>query len=363
MEVGSLRLQAFAAASVIRTTNNNYFGDTKDGFDSGFSEIGVNAMWHPHERVRLSGQALHRRAGKTDEEGLRLDYAQIDVSVYQDANSRVGVKFGLPKLPYGLYNETRDVPFTRPGILLPQSIYFDNLRGFVLAAPGAYLHGSILGEYGSLEFNLGVVRPNFDSESFENNFLKPFGVVGSLRGENSTVASLRWDTPTDTTLALYRVELDSRYRPGVNDILTVPGRLQLKGWLASIQQRIDTLTLTAELAMPEVTRSEFNNAFIDGTVEGRSWYAQAEWRFLPAWEAMLRVDRQLSDVEDQKTEFRRARDLTLGLRWDVSPSVMLRAEWHHVDGTAWLPPADNPGPPDANEPEWNMFLFQFAYRY
>lgn len=359
-----LRVQAFAAASVIGTTNNNFFGDTRDDVDTRFSELGVNAIWQPHERLRVSGQALHRRAGESDEEGLRLDYAQIDWTFYQGEQNRFGLKFGKPKLPYGLYNETRDVPFTRPGILLPQSIYYDSIRDFVLAAPGAYLHGTGISEYGAFEVNLGVVRPNFDTQSFKRNFFR--NVPGTLDGRDSFVASVRWDAPTDTTLALYRVDLNSHYSPAPIDPFG-PGDLSLSSWLLSAQQRIDTLTLTAELALPQLRRKGFNSVFvpnIDGTIDGQSWYAQAEWRFHPAWEAMLRFDQQYSDTAQRDNSTKRARDLTAGLRWDVAPNFMLRAEYHHIDGTGWLPAADNVRPPGATpESRWNMWLLQAAYRF
>jgi hypothetical protein len=41
---------------------------------------------------------------------------------------------------------------------------------------------------------------------------------------------------------------------------------------------------------------------------------------------------------------------------------MLRAEYHNVNGTGWLPGPDNPvfG---SREQRWNMWLFQAAYRF
>ena len=57
-----------------------------------------------------------------------------------------------------------------------------------------------------------------------------------------------------------------------------------------------------------------------------------------------------------------ARDTTLGLRWDTTPNLMLRAEFHHVDGTGWLPGPDNPVF-FSREQRWNMWLLQAAYRF
>lgn len=362
LDAGPLRLQAFAAISVIGTSDNNFFGETQDRLDPSFSEVGINALWQPHERVRASGQVLHRRAGQSDRDGLRLDYAQFDVDLVRNNDSRFGLKFGKPKLPYGLYNETRDVPFTRPGILLPQSIYFDSLRDFLIAAPGAYFHGTAVNQLGAFEMNVGVVKPNFASDSVKDNIFATNNIPGELKGGASTVASLRWDMPSETTLALYRVELDSRYRPAGPLDPIPPGELALRSWLFSAQQRIDTLTLTSELAQVDTVTRDFTPGF-NGTRTGRSWYVQSEWRFHPDWELMLRYDQQYLDVKQRDDSAKRARDLTMGLRWDASPNLMLRAEYHNVSGLGWLPQADNPGDPADQILEWEMLLLQLAWRY
>ena len=37
-----------------------------------------------------------------------------------------------------------------------------------------------------------------------------------------------------------------------------------------------------------------------------------------------------------------AKDITVGLRWNVTPEFMVRAEYHRVNGTGWLSTLDNP---------------------
>ena len=116
------QIQGFAAQGLIGSTNNHFFGDSRNGVSTEFTEAGLHGTWQALDAVRLSGQVLYRRAGESDQDGLRVDYAQADWQFYQTEVSQLGLKFGKVKLPYGLYNETRDVPFTRSGILLPQSV-------------------------------------------------------------------------------------------------------------------------------------------------------------------------------------------------------------------------------------------------
>jgi hypothetical protein len=261
------------------------------------------------------------------------------------------------------------VPATRAGILLPQSIYFDAIRDFVLAAPGAYLHGTTLGSYGAFEFNLGWVHPDYGSPLLRANVLQSASVAGQLHGGGALSASARWDPTPDTTLALSYVDLAADYRPAPTDFLQA-GSLEVSNLIASVQQRIDTVTLTAEFSAPRYRLKNFGVPDVARTSLGA--YAQGEWRFAPEWSAMLRYDVLVNDRRDSDgsqyhaltgqpayTQF--ARDLTLGLRWDIDSHWMLRGEVHHVDGTAWLPSADNTT--RSNGEHWNMWLVQGAYRF
>lgn len=364
-------IQGFAAQTLISSTNNNFFGESRDSISPEFTEIGLHGFWLPLDTLQLSGQILYRRAGESDQDGLRLDYAQADWRFFQNEFTQLGLKLGKVKIPYGLYNETRDVPFTRPSILLPQAIYLDSSRSVLIAAPGAIFHGSNVGEYGTFDFTLGWVQPDFDSESVEYVFLgnnRP----GKLQGKSGYNSSLRWDAPTDTTLMLTYIDADADYEPGSPDYLAA-GSISVRSTLASFQQRLDTLTLTAEYNETHNSRAGFGVAFPDTTNNPMAYYVQGEWRFHPEWELVLRNEvhyRDKYDKSGQKFHTATGRpahalfsdDWVVGLRWDATPNLMLRAEYHHVNGTSWLPGLDNPDV-FATEQRWNMGLLQAAYRF
>jgi hypothetical protein len=314
---------------------------------------------------------LYRRAGESDQEGLRLDYAQADWRFYQNDSTQLGLNLGKVKIPYGLYNETRDVPFTRPSILLPQAIYVDNSRSLLIAAPGAIFHGSNVSPYGTLDFTLGWAKPDFSSESVEYVFLGT-NRPGKLEGKPSFSTSLRWDAPTDTTLMLTYIDAKADYEPGAPDYLAA-GSIHYRNLLASIQQRFDTLTLTAEYGEPRSDRTGFGAALPDAAHTSIVYYLQGEWRFHPEWELVLRNEVNYRDELDKSGQkFHAATglpahilftdDWVVGLRWDATPNLMLRAEYHHVNGTSWLPGLDNPNI-FATEQRWNMGLLQAAYRF
>lgn len=57
-----------------------------------------------------------------------------------------------------------------------------------------------------------------------------------------------------------------------------------------------------------------------------------------------------------------AKDIAVGLRLNVTPSFILRAEYHRVNGTAWLSTLDNPNSL-ATSQYWNLFAVQASYRF
>ena len=80
------------------------------------------------------------------------------------------------------------------------------------------------------------------------------------------------------------------------------------------------------------------------------YYIQGTYRFSPAWEALIRYDVLYGDKNDKDgTKFaamdglrrpaysRFAKDLTVGLNWNINPQFSLRAEYHRVNGTGSLP--------------------------
>ena len=366
-----IQIQGFAAQTLINTTHNDFFGNSQNRISSEFTEAGLHGAWQAFDKLRVSGQLLYRRAGETDKDALRLDYAHADWRLHQTKDHQLGLRIGKVKIPYGLYNETRDVPFTRPGILLPQSVYFDNSRSLVIAAPGAFFYGGGVHDWGSTEWSVGAIRPDFNSSAVEYNFLGG-DLPGKLNGQHAFGARFRWDSPGDTTLAFTYAEADADYAPAALDPFSA-GDVRFRNLMISIQHRFDTLTLTTEYGRPKVRLNGFGGALPDASSPAETFYAQAEWRVAPAWELLVRHDvfyRSRADRNGRAFEAATglpahsmyAHDTTLGLRWDATPSVMLRAEYHRVNGTSWLPGPDNPNPL-ARERDWDMWLLQAAWRF
>jgi len=156
----------------LTSDHNNLFGESTHGGSLGFTEIGVNASWVPRPDVQLAIQGLSRRAGGAAEGEPELDFALLDYAAVETADRRLGVRVGRVRLPFGLYNDTRDVAFTRPSILLPQSIYFDRVRELAISGDGILFYGEERGSWGN--FTLEFLGPYFQRIGSENSELSLF---------------------------------------------------------------------------------------------------------------------------------------------------------------------------------------------
>ena len=130
-----VEVHGFATQGFIKTSANSFFGDSEDGSFE-FTELGVNASMDATEDIRLSGQLLSRRAGEMYSGTPSIDFALADFTVRSTENDNFGIMLGRIKNPLGLFNETRDVAFTRPWFSCPQVVYYDKVRNLILSADG-----------------------------------------------------------------------------------------------------------------------------------------------------------------------------------------------------------------------------------
>lgn len=367
---GSMQVHGFLSQGIVFTSDNRLFGSSEDG-SLDFREAGVNVSWRLHADWQLAGQLLSHRAGESDDGDARVDYALVDWTALSGEWGRAGVRLGRVKNPYGLYNKTRDVAFTRPSILLPQSIYFERTRNLAMASDGAELYLERHAPSGSLYLNLAAGWPDAGDRATEAALLgrqRP----GRFNSEFTRLLQ-----------AMYEGE-GGRYRVGITaawvnvayrrrgDALLSSGQIDFDPVIVSGQYNAETWSLTGEYALRKTRRRDFG-ALADIEFTGESYYLQATCRVRPKAELLLRYDVLYSDRDDRHghafarasglpAHTRYARDWTMGLRYDVTPQFMLRAEYHRVDGTGWLPGLDNPDPM-ALERRWDVIMLLGSFRF
>jgi hypothetical protein len=368
-----MQLHGFASQAVVNTSDNRYFGNSPStSFD--FTELGINASYRVDPRLLFSGQILSRRAGEMYDGTPSLDYALIDYAPLSDAQRRIGVRAGRIKNPIGLYNETRDVPFTRPGIFLPQVVYYDKIRNLLLSSDGVMFYGELFGERGNLSLTLGggqaVIDDNVEWTYLADDYdgdLKPDGI--------SWIGSLWYSTPTDNLkLGLSGVLTEMKFDAGSGSPLE-SGSIDVANWIASFQYNAEDWTLSGEYARAPMQWNDFGPfwPFEDQVVEG--YYLQGAYRIQPTLELMIRYEEGFANRSDRDGRDSSAltggftprfdffsKIWTLGLRWDISPSAMFRLEYQRHDGTYALSIRENPDPANLVR-EWDVFAASISLRF
>ncbi|MGH9892346.1 MAG: hypothetical protein ACREA0_10255, partial [bacterium] len=184
-----VQVHGFLSQGYILTSSNRVFGHSEGDGSLDFIEAGINASWTPLPRLQFAVQPLFRRAGAGHDSDFELDFALMDYALLSTEDRQLGFRLGRIKNPVGLYNDTRDVAFTRPSILLPESIYLDSLREVFVSADGAQVYGELRTRWGDLSLEFGGVVPradNLDSElaiflqDFPGGFENELSYLGRL---------------------------------------------------------------------------------------------------------------------------------------------------------------------------------------
>jgi hypothetical protein len=369
----SFQIHGFASQSFIVTTNNNFFGNSKDDGTLDFRELGLNGSWRILPDLQIAAQGVARWAGKNDEGDPRLDYGLADYTILSNVKNTWGVRLGRVINPIGFYNDTRDVAFTRPSIFLPQSIYFDRVRDLALSADGGQLYSEQRTNIGDFSFQFNIVRPRAGVR--EERALLNGDHPGELEGQFSFGGRLLYEKEGGTVrLGVSSFQADFGFNPkgAPSKFSLKPGSVTFAPLIFSGQYNGERLSLTSEAALRHFKYAGFGPTLPDMNFTGLSWYVQASYRFTLSWEAVARFDRLCLDLDDCNGEKfaaqtgmlanrRYADDWMAGVRWDVTKSVMLRAEFHHVHGTAWISVEDND--PRTLQDNWNMFAVLVSFRF
>lgn len=358
----------FVAQGALWSENNNVYGESTEGSIEYF-EGGLNGIVDLGWGLSAAAQMVARRAGNTDDGKPRLDYGFVDYKPLDLRGAGVGLRAGKVKNEFGFYNAGRDVVFTRPGILLPDSVYSDIVgqRSVLFSATGAQLYGDVAFADQLLSFTATGGLDRELSELEESKLITltvPFELdlrdfwQGQVLDE---IGGDRWRFALSYLHANFDLATD----------IGVSGIFRTDSWVASAQWNAAALSVTAEYTY--VVND--NTLFIAGTpgqseTELHGGYLQGEYRFDSHWSALARLDAEISRTDGKDCEEQvpardehecGALDFTVGGRWSPTPQWGVWAEWHAVDGLyKRSSPLDNPTPAD---PHWHVVLLMVGYRF
>lgn len=362
------QLNGFIGQGYISADGSEFIvGESGDTFD--VTEAALHLSWNPDEHFRLAGAARYRQWGTLDESGLAADYlfAEYKFTLKQ---GYLGARGGLFKSEAGFYTSTRDVSFTRPGILLPQSVYSDFFRDSLLHITGGELFGRHPVFDGSIEWHLTLGDAQ-TSDDLNRNVLGS-ETYGGFDADGYWGSDIEYQ---DDSLRLGLTYFDAKsafdaYQEGPFS----DGSLRSKHLIVSAQYRVDFLEFTAEYLHFD---RDIDGVFVrpgGDTYEVRGYGYYLDVRgYLPGdVELFLRYDRQVRDEDDPDGKdlpagglpayFGYANDWTLGARWLPAKDWMLEAEYHWVRGGGWVTPILRPNP-ETQDKDWSLFAIELSYKF
>ncbi|MCU7853523.1 MAG: OprO/OprP family phosphate-selective porin [Candidatus Thiodiazotropha sp. (ex Monitilora ramsayi)] len=362
------QIHGFLTQAYVKTTDNRFFGDSQDGsFD--FREIGANASYRFNPKLMASAQLLSRVAGDMYNGSLTVDYAQLDYTFHMSERARYGALLGRTKNPLGFYNDTRDVAATRPGIFMPQAIYWDRVRNMVLSNDGVQFYADNSNGLHRFSLQLLAGKTPID-ENVEKSYLDP-SLNASMDQDGVTTGGrllYEWDGGRlRLALSNAMLKLDSR------TTILPPGSIDIDYWVLSAQYNHGPWRLTAEYMEEPIDYQGFANLLdsADTTVDG--YYLQGDYRLHSDWELLLRYEQSHYDKDDRYgSKVSTISGLppynfysklwTAGLLWEPTEQLMLRAEFSQVEGVIFLSNLENPIPSERVK-DWNLFSLLISYSF
>jgi hypothetical protein len=361
------QVHGYAAQGFVLSGGNNVFGDSTHG-SINYYEVGLNACIQPRPDLLFAAQGAIRDAGATDDGVPRIDYALADYRFLAALHASAGLRLGWVKNPLGFFNETRDVIFTRPGILLPSG-YGDNYgtRSLLFSAAGAQLYtGAVLGDHelslgGTMDLNRSL------SESQKQALFGLSSVPFSLDVRSSWNMQIMDSIDGGRWQAAYSHYYGSFILSG-NPSIDALGHLFGGQDIFSLRYNAHKFSITSEYI--RAINKDFNT---QGKVTRDSTYLQGDFRLSPAWRLMTRIDTAFLDDGDRNGHeyaaahpgadpaSRFAYDFTTGVNWRYGSHWGVWAEYHRIYGTAALQPLVNTG--HTPDDHWSLFMLMIGCRF
>ena len=360
---------AFVSQTAIYTSDYNFLSQSDDRVSFDLWEAGLLVSSAVRDKLTFSAQILGRKVSDTSGDDLRVDYAFFSYPFYQTMTDTIGVRLGRIRSSYGLYNETRDIPHTRTGIVMPQSIYFDMTRNSFYSADGIEIFGyRDIGDQ-RLSAQIFVSKPVADED--ETGEVAQLGPT-NLEGDKSLLAKISYGSEYDgfrTSFTYYRPEYtgDVSFPIGPIEFEDDDASSYSESMITSLEYNQFDWSLTAEYLrhkfqtnIPDLSRIPGKQAKNSGYEE--AFYLQGLYRLNERWETYVRYDSTERHVNRTLADHEKWHDINIGGSFRPNENWLLRAEVHYIEGLSRLLSRDNEFS-QAQDPYWTAAMFQVAYKW
>jgi len=335
------------------------------------TEVGLNASSQITNQLRAGVQLFARDIGIYDE-APRVDWAFLDYRWKPE----LGLRAGIIKMPFGLYNEYADIDASRLPILMPQGVYPVRNRDALIAHRGFAAYGEAkLGSAGRVEYQawlgtLAIPRSALTLIGAELDSVDTKYVTGAQAFWSPPVDGLRlgasyWRASIDFNVVLDASTVSQLVMAGLVpadfDGGLVISQRPTTSWIGSAEYVRGPWQLVGEYHRGYKRQRTTLPSLLPTTIdEGESFYVLAAYQATPSIQTGGYLSVNHPDVNDRRGRDPKwaerfhafQRDLAVTFRYDVNEHWLWKLEAHFIDGAADLSLTDNPMP----SRYWGMFL-------
>jgi len=369
----NFQLHGFISQGLIDVSGSNFVND--DGsLSAELTELGLNGSYQLNSSLRLTGQVVYLDGGNRYAKGVRVDYALLDWSVYDNYNWQANVYLGRFKNNHWLYSSTRDVPFARPSILLPQSVYFDGFRDIAVGSDGIAIKVSHSDDdIGDFDFNLSYGASSISDEQAE--MILSQSALGRIKQDYDAQASFYWQ-PAFSSWRFGLSLLDSTFSYNMNDSFDffADGDFSFQFYTLNALYEGENWEFSGEIYQERfITKGFYSSSHYSSPI-GQGVYFQSRYKISTKLTLLARHEHFYNDKDDKNGKkleentgglvpayFAYHRDTTVGMTYDFSSDFSLRLEYHWFQGAGRLTPVVLPNPLVNDSKNWQLWAAQLMY--
>lgn len=367
------QLHGFISQGLIDVNGSDFVNDDGD-LSTELTEIGLNASYQLSDKFRLAGQVVYLDGGNRYEEGFRVDYALLDWSAYTTESWQANIYLGRFKNNHWLYSSSRVVPFARPSIILPQSVYFDGFRDIAVGSDGAAIKISHShDELGNFDFTLSYGKSPISDE--QTDILLGGIAMGVAKQDYETHGSFYWQpTFSPWRFGFSLLDSDFSYQKNEEFDFFADANFSFQFYTINALYEGEHWEFSGEIYQQRFTIDDFYYPGFKLDNIGQGFYLQSRYKLTEKMTLLARYEDFYIDKEDKNGKaleqksgglvpyyFGFHKDITLGLNYDISSNFSARMEYHWVNGAGRLTPVVVPNTLINDSEDWTMWAVQLMY--
>ena len=384
----------FISQGYMWSSEYDFLADTKGGTFQ-FNEAGLNLNVNLSSSLFIGMQTLARNLGDISNAELTIDWAQADYR-WKDW---LGIRVGIVKIPYGFYNETRDIDMLRTGVWLPTGVYNESFREAYNNIYGGKIYGNIpVGLLGRINYQLGYGTKDIEKDGGTWKMMEVgarYSDIDEVMVNEVFTGSLIWKTPLHglriggTLLSAswdaegkaiqyismtehLHLDLDIKFKNTLvmtGSVEYTWGALVIAAEYMRLQTDIIANAVILDIVIPQIDYERILEGFYVSMAYSLTDYFEFVMSY--SWSTSDLADYYRLDDRPIDYTFRMS-DYCIAGRFDINENWLFKAEIHLMDGTD-AATAYNPGLRKSDEATnsvgdyddqwWYLFAAKVSYNF